>query len=799
MNVLEGTTVVALDAAPDATASRGALVRLLQSFGARVLAVTLDSLEQRLSGADFLIDRVGTHALERAGFSRARLEAQYPSLIHVSVTPFGSDGPRAHWRGSELVASAMGGTLRVTGDPDRAPVKEALDACGFHADMAAAAGAMAAFYERSSSGLGQHVDVSIQEVAFSRNVNGVLVWQFDRRKLHRVGGALNYGRATVRCIWPLADGFCFHSLMTGRFGAPANQALSDWIDESGLANPLRGTDWTTYNRSTLDPATRASWEAAIEAFFRTRTRAEIASEGRRRGINATVVAEPADVLADPHLAAREFWVGHGAQRRPGRFVRFHHVDAADQDAHVAKTQPSGTERGAAHNSAHAISAIGVQGSASARSIAGADTPSTSPEHPISTLRASSSAHTGDASHTSAAALAAQRRPGPLAGVRVLDFSWALVGSITTKILGDLGCDVIKIESRTRPCLSRLDVQVTGSRADRLDDKPWFAHLNTSKRSLALDLKQPASREVLNPLLDWADVIVENFSPGTMAKLGLDYERLAQRRPELIMVSGSVFGQTGPLAQEWGVDGTGAALSGRTFLTGWPDRDPVIPGAVPYGDVIVPYVMAAAAAAALTHRRATGRGCHIDAAMYEICVQQMYDAIAAAAAGARPARTGNDDPSVFHQGVYPTAGDDRWIAITLHTEADWRALCQIAQMNPSMKRADRDTVLADWTRTQSDVALAETLQTRGIAAGVVQDIEDLIERDPQIAHRGALTALDHPHFGSFGHVRTPFTFSRSPVRPYRAPKIGEHNEPIARELCALTEERLAELAALGVFR
>src|SRR5208282_5250831 len=108
------------------------------------------------------------------------------------------------------------------------------------------------------------------------------------------------------------------------------------------------------------------------------------------------------------------------------------------------------------------------------------------------------------------------RPGPLAGIRVLDFSWALVGSITTKILGDLGADVIKVESRGRPCLSRMDVQVGVSSPKDLDDKPWFAHLNTSKRSLALDLKRAEARELLDPLIRWADVIVENFSPGTMA-------------------------------------------------------------------------------------------------------------------------------------------------------------------------------------------------------------------------------------------------------------------------------------------
>jgi crotonobetainyl-CoA:carnitine CoA-transferase CaiB-like acyl-CoA transferase len=217
MNLLSGLKVIALD-----TAAEGALARLLLSFGAEVAPTTLADLAQDLPRADVLIDRLGIVLLADAGWPREAIERTNPRLVHVSVTPFGSTGPRARWRGSELVASAMGGTLRLTGDPDRAPVKEALDACWFHAEMAAAAGLTAALHEREASNMGQHVDVSVQDVAFSRNVNGVLVWQFDRRKLHRVGGALNYGIATVRCIWPLADGFCFHSLMTGRFGAPDN-------------------------------------------------------------------------------------------------------------------------------------------------------------------------------------------------------------------------------------------------------------------------------------------------------------------------------------------------------------------------------------------------------------------------------------------------------------------------------------------------------------------------------------------------------------------------------------------------
>ena len=736
MKLLAGHIVVAVE-----EAVRSPLARLFGTMGAQIVPATFGEVPERLGEASFLIERLGTQRLAEGGCTREMLESRHPRLIHVSVTTFGSDGPRADWVGSELIASAMGGSLVLTGEPDGVPVKEALDACFFHADMVAAAGAMAAHYERGTSGLGQHIDVSAQEVALSRGVNGILVWQFDHRKLRRAGGALNYGQAKVRCIWSLADGWCFHTLMTGRIGAPANRALSDWIDAAGLDNPLRGVDWIRYNRSTLVPELRTRWEAAIAAFFRTRSKAEIATEGRRRGINATVVCEPADVLADPHLDAREFWAHESNARVPSRFF----------------TAAQGTAPGeAAAAPAAAIAPTRV---------------------PVNTTP----------------------RPGPLAGIRVLDFSWALVGSITTKTLGDLGADVIKVESRTRPCLSRLDVQVTASRPGNFDDKPWFAHLNTSKRSLALDMKRPESREIIEPLIRWADVVVENFSPGTMKKLGLDYAALTRINPAIVMLSGSVYGQTGPLAQEWGVDGTGGALSGRTFLTGWPDRDPVIPGAVPYGDVIVPYVMAAAGAAALQHRRTAHTGCHIDASMYEICVQQTYDAILRAQTGERPWRTGNRGAGVFHQGVYPVLGEDRWIAISCATPAQWQQLVEIAEIPDSSDPAVRDTGLVAWTTSRSGPELAKQLQAAGIAAGELQDMEDLLEHDPQLKARAPLVTLEHPLLGPFGHVRTPVRFSRSPVVPYRAPGIGEHSAIIATELAGLSPERVNELEKLGVFQ
>ena len=357
------------------------------------------------------------------------------------------------------------------------------------------------------------------------------------------------------------------------------------------------------------------------------------------------------------------------------------------------------------------------------------------------------------------------------------------------ILGDLGADVIKVETRTRPCLSRLDVQVAASRPDDFDDKPWFAHLNTSKRSLAIDLKRPESREVIEPLLGWADAVVENFSPGTMDKLGLGYAHLSQRHPSIVMASGSVYGQTGPLAAEWGVDGTGGALSGRTYLTGWPDRDPLVPGAVPYGDVIVPYVLAAGLCAVLAQRRATGQGCHIDASMYEICVQQMRPAIMAAQQGIVPRRMGNGDPAVLEQGVYPTRGDDRWVAISLFDAGQQARLRELTGGQP----------LGEWTRDQDDTQLVAQLQSAGIAAGMVQDIEDLMERDAVLRARGALVELPHPKLGPFGHMRTPLSFSRDRPEPYRAPAIGEHNATIIQGEAGLAAQRYAELAAAGVLK
>ena len=694
--------------------------------------------------ADILIESMPPHWHESKGLDYASLAAANPGLVQVSITPFGQTGPYSRWAGGELICSALGGPLMVTGYEGDTPVKEAQDACVFHAGGVAASGALFALWERRRSGLGQQVDVSVQEVAAGRCTNGILAWQFDKRLLQRSGIHISYGAARVRTIWTLADGYCFHGLMSGRIGAPANAALSAWIEEAGFDNPMRDIDWLAYNRSTLPAQTRAVWEAAMDAFFRSRTRAEIADEGRRRGINAVVANAPGDVLGDRHLAAREFFeTREDGVRVPARFVRI----AGGEDA--------------------------------------------SPVTP------------------SAAPAPSEPNAPPLAGLKVLDFSWALVGSFTTKALADFGATVVKVESSTRPCLSRIDVQVAASRAGNFDDKPWFIHMNTSKLGLRLNMKNPRWREVIDPLIEWADVIVENFSPGTMAGLGLDYETLKARKPELIMLSGSVYGQTGPLAREWGVDGTGAALSGRLLLTGWPDKPPVTPSAVPYGDVVLPPFMTGALAAALDHRARTGQGCHIDASMYEVCVQQMAASIAAAQTGDEPRRRGNRDPAALVQGVYPTQGDDRWIAISatddrlwwkLKAAMDWKDGPVAAALRGAGDAAldAVDARIAAWTASRDGYALMASLQSIGIPAGVVQTAADLVDRDPQLKAREFLTTVDNAVLGAFAHQGEPAKLSRTPARITTAPGLGEHTEKVCRQFAGLSADAYADLVASRLF-
>jgi benzylsuccinate CoA-transferase BbsF subunit len=404
-----------------------------------------------------------------------------------------------------------------------------------------------------------------------------------------------------------------------------------------------------------------------------------------------------------------------------------------------------------------------------------------------------------------------RKPGnqALDGVKVLDFGWALVGSLTGKHLADHGAEVIKIESATRLDLLRIS-RGSVAKVDDPDDKPGFVNLNTSKYGMTLNVKHSRAREVLDRLIRWADVINENFTPGTLDKMGYGYQYAKSLKPDIIMVSGSAYGQTGPYAQEWGIDNTGGAWSGYMHLTGWPDRAPTGPL---YGDVLVPYFNVAAVVAALDYRRRTGKGQHIDTAMVDACVNQITPALLDFQANGRlQVRAGNRIPNASPHGVFPCQGEDRWCAIAVFSEEQWRAFCR-ATGNPSWTDESRfatlelrkrnedalDELIAEWTSLREAREVMGLMQEAGVPAGVVQDGREMVAYDPQLAGRHFQIPLEHPVIGSFGHPTPVFKLTKTEAQVRTGPRLGEHVAHICLNVLGISETEYSALAEDGVFK
>jgi benzylsuccinate CoA-transferase BbsF subunit len=401
----------------------------------------------------------------------------------------------------------------------------------------------------------------------------------------------------------------------------------------------------------------------------------------------------------------------------------------------------------------------------------------------------------------------------LEGLKVLDFGWAIVGSMTGKYLGDHGAEVIRVESMTRPDMTRVDRRFSKSSQTSLDDKPWFAHLNSSKRSLSIDLKNPRSREVIDGLIAWADVVNENFTPGSLDKLGYTFDYMKRINPAIILISGSLFGQTGPLAQQWGIDGTGAAISGRLALSGWPDRTPITPSGGIFGDYVVPYINAMAAVSSLIDRSRTGEGRAIDASMFEITSQVLTPALLDYQSNDRiQGRTGNRALHAAPHGVFPCKGDDQWVAIAVTCNAEWHSF-RHALGDPEWTRAhtlgwlcgrknaeeELEAHISDWTRLHTKHEVTELLQAAGVPAGPVLTPEEIVDHDPQLRHREFLKLVDHAILGPFGHQVPPFKLSATPAEPRPAPGMGADIEYICKDLLGMDDENFVDLLVADVFR
>lgn len=397
--------------------------------------------------------------------------------------------------------------------------------------------------------------------------------------------------------------------------------------------------------------------------------------------------------------------------------------------------------------------------------------------------------------------------GAWAGTRLLELGSGAAGPIATRYFAEHGATVVRIESRTRPDFLRV-YALGPDNPHGLDGAPMFDALNVGKLSIAIDLKHPEGRELALCLVDWADAVAENFAPKALAGLGLAYDQLVERKPDLVMVSACLNGQTGPHRDYPGFGGQGAALAGFNFLTGWPDREPI----GPYGtitDSLAPRFVATALAAGLLHRRATGQGCYVDLSQVEAGIWSLSPWLAREArSGEVVARCGNRHERAVPHGAFPARGDDRWVAIAVWDDDEWARLAGVLGIDdPTLATADArharvdevEALVAAWTADRDATAIAEQLQGLGIEAVPVQDFGD-VHDDPQLAWRGHLVELEHPRLGPGRYERNGFRLSDAPsTYPAASPLLGEHSRYVVEELLGLGPAEHARLRELGVLQ
>lgn len=420
---------------------------------------------------------------------------------------------------------------------------------------------------------------------------------------------------------------------------------------------------------------------------------------------------------------------------------------------------------------------------------------------------------------------------PFAGLRVADFAWVGVGPTVSKYLADHGAEVIRIESTTYPeALRRAGPFVNDQPG--IDNSGYYANFNSSKLGMSVNLKHPRGPELAKRVIEECDVVTESFTPGTMAKFGLDYESLRKVREDLVMISMPLYGQTGPWANYMGYGHVLQAAAGYNHLTGWPDAEPIGTG-IAYTDFLVPHIATVALIAALDYRRRTGTGQYIDFSQMEAAVHGLGTAILDwTANGHEQIRLGNRDYDAAPHGCY-RCKDGRYLVLACFTEKHWERFkaalgrpewCDLDRMRRKWQRLNEqkeiDRFIQFWlddiTRSADDPAeiavdgiegtvrrytsgeMMEHFQSFGVPAGVVKSPEEM-HADPQLAHRGHYWKLEHPAMGLRTYDAPSFRLSKTPAELTKAaPLLGEDNEYVYRELLGLSEEEFIELLADGAF-
>lgn len=734
----------------------------------------LDALHDLVRSADFLIESGEPGELDDLGLGYEELSRLNPGMIYASITAFGGAGPKHRYASTDLIALAASGSLALNGDHDRAPLRLALPPQGFlHASVDATIGVLAAHEERLRSGRGQRVVASAQLAGALATQYSLISAAVKATPTSRLSGGVRIGDIRIRMFFPAKDGYVSLSFFSGSAIGVFSRSFMHYAHANGFCDEAtRDIEWLRYwemvASGAIDSAERDRIEGIIASFIASKTKAEWMEIAISERLLIVPVATTPDLVENRHFNERGYWadIHHPSLGRdvryPGPFARF-----SDSPIEYRRPAPK----------------IGEHGSE------------------ILAQRPEPRSYTGDGPLGNPA-------DGPLAGLKILDFMWVMAGPAGTRTLTDLGAQVIRVESPTRIDTARTLAPFANNEFTA-DASGVFSNCNAGKLGIALDLSNPASHAVVHDLLQWADVVTESFSPKAMRAFGLAYDDLVKLKPDLIMLSSCLMGQTGPQSKLMGYGTMGAALAGFQASTGWPDRDPAgLFGA--YTDYVACRFTAIALLAALEHRRQTGRGQYIDQSQIESTSHFLTPAILEYTVNGRDSGAmGNADPHMAPHGVYRAAGDDEWVAIACRNEADWHELCRAIEQpelindtrfsNLEGRQENREALeqlISDWTSKRKPIEIEHTLQARNVPAHPVNDSAGFCA-DAQVEHQGYLVEVEHPSEGTMVLEGPRFNLSRTPASVRGpAPTLGQHTNDVLQGILGYDAERIAELAIAG---
>ena len=726
--------------------------------------------------ADLVIDSAEPGVMAARGLADDDLAAVNPALVHTSITAFGQDGPKANWRATDLTVVAAGMQMNMMGDDDRAPLRVPLDQGFLHASAEAAVASLIALRERKLSGRGQHVDVSAQQAILQATQSYCLAELVNCAPTTRMSGGAKAGPFNVRLRSKAADGYVSNTILFGEAIGPFSIRLFEWIYEEGECTraELDDFEWIDFVNEVMAGRIAASEydrvQDVAEAFTAKRTKGHLLDEALKRRLLLVPITTVEDVVETEHYQVRDFWrtiempMVDEPIRVPGPFARFSATPLT-----IESPPPT----------------------------VGADTDAVLADLDRRPEVLTATDQTFDPDRTTP----------PLEGIKILDFMWVMAGPASTRVLADQGATVVRVESSIR-------IETARTIGPFLDDEGGaensglYNNMNAGKLGITLDMNNPASRQVVEDLVRWADVVTESYSPKAMKGWGLTYDHLKAIKPDIIVASTCLFGQYGPLSSLAGFGTMGASMSGFYEMTGWPDRPPAgVFGA--YTDYIAPKYLSAAILAALEHRDRTGEGQYIDLSQAEASMAFLAPAVLDYEVNGRlPPGLGNRHPQMAPHGAFPVAGDDRWIAIAIEGDDEWRALCQqagfddVADLDLADRRTAEDELeerIAAWTTDQDPLELQQRLQDAGVAAHVIQESSDVVV-DPQLVHRNHFRQVAHADHGTFWIEGPRFAMSRSTTDITDAgPSLGQHTFDVLLGILGYDDEALGEVAAAEVLQ